>query len=69
MTTDNTDQQTAEQKTKVPRLRSVAYPSYPLPASIELVTKIDNTFSDVGHTHRDSISKELRLSGGALLII
>ena len=68
MTTGQSVQLGAEQRAKIPRQRSVAYPSYSIPACIELVTKIDKTFSDVVYTNRESISKELGLSGGALLM-
>jgi hypothetical protein len=68
MTTDNESIDNIEQPDKTPRLRSVAYPSYTLEASIELTEKIDKKFSDVVYSSRDAISKNLNLSGGALLM-
>lgn len=68
MTKEPTPANPPAEKSKSSRQRSVAYPSYPIKACIDLVTKIDSHFSDVLFTNREAISKELKLSGGALLM-
>lgn len=53
---------------KTPRIRSVAYPSYTAVNCYDLVNRIDKVFTDVVYTPREDISKQLSLSGGALMM-
>lgn len=56
----------SQQQAKTPKIRSVAYPSVSIHASVELAKKIDDEFTDVVFTPRENISKNLKLGGGAL---
>lgn len=49
---------------KIPRFRSVAYPSVTISHCAELVTKIQRIFGSLTFTSRDRIAKELNISEG-----
>lgn len=69
METNNSGTPTGEQeKSKAPRIRSVAYPSYPVLFCVVLTSKIAREFTDIVYTPREDIAKALKSSGGALLM-
>lgn len=51
-----------EEKTKLPRVRSVAYPSITISDSIELTNRIYKIFGNITYTSREAISKQLHIS-------
>ena len=53
---------------KIPHIRSVSYPAYPIDSSVVLVTKIDKEFTSTVFTPKDAISKSLGMSGGNFLM-
>lgn len=65
---DNGEVPTSPGKSKPPRVRSVAYPSYGILAAVIFTGKIAKEFTDLVFTPREDISKHLNLSGGALLM-
>ena len=69
MTTNSEDNDVITSNVKkTPKIRSVAYPSYSISSCIELTSLIDAEFTDIVYSLREDISKNLGLSGGALLM-
>jgi hypothetical protein len=68
-TTASQGETNSDESKKTPRIRSVAYPSSTIKNCVAFVEKIDKEFTSVAYTPKESISKNIGMSGGSFFML